>query len=702
MRFTLLAASLLVACAEPSEPIGATSAAATTIWDLTDQGSWEGRHYFELWGSFPGSDYFMRVVCNGVEVPSRREYHAAGQINVSIPEPPRDSSCSFFVGHAIPGGVELVPEGLVPRLVRRAPLDVVGVNDQGVYQGKRYFELYGKLDGANQTVDVTCNGVPKPTTISWPGTGQPGNYQINIAISQFPSADWTCDVVVHGGFGVMGQASAPFHFEAALPHAMPDFLGVYHWGNNEVWPGQSQIGVGAEHVREAGFQHIRVVLTPRVRGELVQGNRASLPYQFDRDAFRCSDGKRFLACAALSPEYDAVLADPAFRTVILTAYDSVANGDGGWSAGFVDLAFMVDLDNRTAMTEEYRQLGYELQKRHAGSGKTFVISNWEADNSVYCGGVYGWSTNANNVRATCPSSQVWRQASAMKLWFELRRDAIRAGVAAAERDGFHGVTVADGIEFSSYTLDIADGPRVLDYIVTGVKPSFALYSSYDTINRLLNGATQDQVTKELRAIKQKLALWSPGTRLVVGEAGYNVDTDARQVPTTVTMARAIHAADIWPATLWVGYDSMPACDAASGVCRSIVDGFFHADGGERWILKNLRNALSGLSALPRLRIDQVQATPPAGDQAILRLWGHFPGGESSSYRYHVRLTCNGQVLDVEPTVTTQSLSFLQASVARPATPGTRRCKAAVYRVGASTRNDDFTQSNLSAEVSWTW
>src|SRR6185436_10100099 len=101
-----LTSGLLLSCAPPDDPqegaldedLGANELAVTSIGAVTDQGSWEGRHYFELWGSFPSTSYYPRVVCNGVEVTSRREYHGPerGQINVSIPEQVRGTRCSFW------------------------------------------------------------------------------------------------------------------------------------------------------------------------------------------------------------------------------------------------------------------------------------------------------------------------------------------------------------------------------------------------------------------------------------------------------------------------------------------------------------------------------------------------------------------------------------------------------------------------------
>jgi hypothetical protein len=166
LRLFAAAAGVLLAygAAPGHADLAASAKALTTIHAVTDQGSTLGRHYFELWGNFPSSSYFGRVVCNGVEVPSRREYHGPerGQINISIPEQPRGTRCSFYVG----GKFESTPTGLPPVLLRDPPIDVVGVIDQGWANGKRYFELYGRLEAANPSAQVTCNGVALPTQVS--------------------------------------------------------------------------------------------------------------------------------------------------------------------------------------------------------------------------------------------------------------------------------------------------------------------------------------------------------------------------------------------------------------------------------------------------------------------------------------------------------------------------------------------------------
>src|SRR5215471_18325504 len=68
---------------------------AIAIGAINDRGNSAGRHYFELYGNFPGSTYGARLFCNGVEVPSKREYQSANQINLSIAELPSNTSCSF-------------------------------------------------------------------------------------------------------------------------------------------------------------------------------------------------------------------------------------------------------------------------------------------------------------------------------------------------------------------------------------------------------------------------------------------------------------------------------------------------------------------------------------------------------------------------------------------------------------------------------
>lgn len=690
-------------------PMCAFALSAPTLTSLVDQGSSAGRHYFELWGSFPGDRYIARVVCNGAEVPSRREYHAPGkdQINVSIEDQRSDTSCSIMVQGRTGDSVE-PSNALPPRVLRAPPLEITGIRDQGVTQGKRYFELYGKLNGQNQSVAAACNGKTLPTRVSWPGTGRPDNFQINIAVSNYPAAPTACDLTVRGQVAGRAQASPVFHYEGDVaPELLPSFLGIYFWGGYQVPPGRNQIGLGAADLLLSGFSTLRLIMTPRVRGEAIQGNGRSLPYGFPEDSFRCPD-KTFLACAAASEEYRSAIGNAQAKTVILTAYDAATSGDTGWNDGYMRPEHLYE--HRAAIVEEYRSLTLELHRQYANTGKTFIISNWEADNHVYCGSPGAWSKEPGKRLPDCATAEkVKDRLAAIGAWFQLREIGIRGGVEDARAQNLTGVTVADGVEFNAYEMGRPEPGNVLSYVIPRVRPAWALYSSYETINKLRGGGGVSKVSGDLRLIKRHLAENSPGTQLIIGEAGFRATEGAsNQVRFTVDAVRAIYDVDIPTAILWAAYDSTPQCDPGRGVCDNTwFDGFVHRDGRERWNLKNLRGAVGSWPERPRLRLDRATAEVTNDGKLTAVLNGTFPGGDRPDlYRYQAKAICDGNTVPGTPQIPLQSPTVIVAKVTPwptcSAGPCRVSCRFVVHHVGAWPRPDDYTQSTLSSPVEVSW
>ncbi len=672
---------------------------------LVDQGSHQGRHYFELWGTFPGDRYFARVVCNGVEITSRREYHAPtkNQINVSFEEQRTGATCSVIVTGRV-GDSYQGSNALAPRLLRAPPLEITGIRDQGLAHGKRYFELYGTLNGHNQSVATVCNGKTLPTTVSWPGTGRPDNYQINIALSNYPTGPTACDLSVRGRVAGRDQTSPAFHYEGDIaPELLPSFLGIYFWGGYKVPPDKNQIGLGAADLHLSGFSTLRLIMTPRVRGELIQGNGLSLPYGFREDAFRCAD-KPFLACAAASEQYRSAMGNAQARTVVLTVYDAVTSGDTGWNDFFLNPEQLYR--NQPAIIEEYRALTVELHRQYANTGKTFILSNWEADNHVFCGNPGDWTRHPGNRRAECSTPEKVRdRLLAIATWFKLRQLGIRRGVRDALAQGLTGVTVSDAIEFNAYQMARDVPGNVLSYVIPYVRPEWALYSSYETINKL-RGGSESTVSNELRMIKRHLVEQSPGTQLAIGEMGFRASEGSggsNQVPFTVRAARAVYDADIQTAILWVAYDSSPQCDPKSGKCESYGDGFVHRDGRERWIMKNLRSAVGSWPERPRVRLDRATAVIASDGTLTAVLNGAFPGADRADlFKYEVKAVCDGVTLPETPRILLRSPAVLVTKFrpwrACPTDPCTSSCQFAVHRVGTSPRVDDYTQSMLSTPV----
>jgi hypothetical protein len=341
----------------------------------------------------------------------------------------------------------------------------------------------------------------------------------------------------------------------------------------------------------------------------------------------CPLSVSFLPCAIRYGPYQAAISLAGLKTIALTAYDSASSGATGQDAKYVDLTFWADSANRQAVTQEYKDLTYALYQTQNGSGKTFVIASWEADNQTYCGSFYGYYTDAN-FRATCGSIPSRNDAvAAITQWFLARQAGIRAGRAAAQAAGYNGVTVADGVEFNmnSLTYSYEVGGVVLETalrdVVPAVQPEFVLYSSYDSQFR-------GHMEQDLRQIQSWLAGVTPPSQLAIGEVGFaRHGIDGVDVFRTVETVLAVQRVKLPFAILWEAYDT-------SSVDRVHPYGVLQATGQQRKITRILQPGLTAQSAEIASSPDaQINAANDRGVTVVngvpyryFELYGQFPRG----------------------------------------------------------------------------
>jgi hypothetical protein len=606
----------------------ATDAFDVALRGINDRGNTDGRHYFELYGDFPGSVFSARIFCNGVEVPWRREFVSAKQINVSIFEMAGGTKCSFLLSesgyqiaasvdrgmtsgrhyfelygtfpttvppqqYSMADGVALCSSKQIPAKVewqgplqinvsvegyagpvkcdfslignrhtssifgpitlQAPPVEILGLNDRGTTHSVRYFELYGRFQGSNLEVESICNGLILRTAITYSSPTQ-----VNIALNNFPVGDWVCGLSISGNAMGRKQKSPIFHRSASSQYpAVPNFLGAYYWGGLLSYSGENQILKGVTALRSSGFRTVRLVLSPRVRGDF-QNAVESLPYSIDTT---------------------------------------------GWGQGFMDPSFINS--HADDIRAEYRDLTVALYETQHDTGKRFIIANWETDNTIYCG-AFSYVTNPAS-RSNCLN--IPSRIAGLEKWFEIRKAGIREGRIASENHGLHGVVVEDGIEFNSYQLldKVAPGtPSTLYNIIPNVKPAWASYSSYETINKMMVG-DENAVKSDLAAIEAFLASTAPNTKLMIGEVGYpgsevlsvtdlqgsqyDVQNDGElldknQNDWTVNVLRLLRDANVPIVILWVGASStLREPNLAIGMSEWQYDGVLQIDGQERFLMK---------------------------------------------------------------------------------------------------------------------
>lgn len=197
-----------------------------------------------------------------------------------------------------------------------------------------------------------------------------------------------------------------------------------------------------------------------------------------------------LTSLAERPDYKAILSDPQFSTVIITAYDGVTFGDCA-TKSYLDPNFYTAA-NTQKIEQEYTDFANYLKQFN----KTFIISNWEGDNDAYCNDAYDATSSS------CPGAA--SNLAGLQKWFQARYIGIHASGAG---------NVASAIEFNIVTsLKSKNLPSVLYDVIPNVSADDYLYSSYESIN-----VSADQFSKDIDTIRTKIS--GP---LIIGEVGFQV------------------------------------------------------------------------------------------------------------------------------------------------------------------------------------
>ncbi len=307
-------------------------------------------------------------------------------------------------------------------------------------------------------------------------------------------------------------------------------MGVYIWGKQYYSYGNGPIAGPVSFAASQGFHTVRLAMSPR----------SSMDYGLSGS---CDSGLTLTQMAQES-QFEQAFANPDISTFILTTYDHTTFGDCS-TLKFLNPSFYTTA-NTAAVEQEYKDLTMYLYQTYHGTGKTFILSNWEGDNQLYCDNAYGYATNAA-AKASCDQNyatyydgnqNVGVSIQGMKDWLEARSAGIAAGRAAAAAQGLSGVSVYSAAELNIVRALHDNGYASMLYdVLPGLPLDYVLYSSYESINNANPGQTlaQDIATIENVA----------GTRnVIIGEFGYNqlqvpsstADTYLQQIVSTVQNA----------------------------------------------------------------------------------------------------------------------------------------------------------------------
>ena len=458
-------------------------------------------------------------------------------------------------------------------------------------------------------------------------------------------------------------------------------LGAHHRGGfqPDVLAGNDPVRASIRRVRDTGIAGpIRLVMAPQQRGNVTAN-------VYDVDFSACSESAPLLPCLAALPRFqnafDEVGYGPDVPPIVLTTWDSTSGGATGDDPDcpgteghcFLDEAWMTA--NYAAVRAEYAALAGVLYQTQGGKGgRTFVLINWEGDNSIYCGSSYLFAKGALACPASPDGASVSSRFAAFTSWFHARQDGM-ADARAQYAAKFPDVQVEDGIELNSFSaLTDAGYPSVLHDIIPVLRPVYASYSAWESL-----GAGRFE--QDLDALGANLA--QLGIIGIVGEFGQS-GVDGPKVspvgpPTSFPwlfgeIVRAALRSPVQLLTIWEPYSS-----------ADLTDSVLSGEGVELDSMRLLRAAAAPPAYVPSasFAIGGVTEVAPVGGRRQYVLEGAFPSGAVP----HVRCDSDDELGAV---AASQAESALQVSVADPYPGSNRYC---VFYVSAggdpSTRGDDY-------------
>jgi hypothetical protein len=659
----------MIACAAPPEESSREPASVTiasTIAGVNDRdlgpcpGSWGGScHYYELYSAASGfadpdpARYQYRAIalCDGgvySALPGFSDstaitYQSPGQINVAVRLSSPNPSCWFQLQYsARSGDIDPSPDRTDPDPSYSnvfgpvTKIAVLGAVDLGVSgsPAQQRVQLTGAFPaGGSYTVAVTCDDAPVAAQLA-----ALSSTTAQVALDPRPRPSG-CAVRLRRiapGFDFLSNA-AVVRLGGEVT-ALPSSFAPYYWGGfqppaavtNSLAAGVEQLAGDARRgTTGAGFASVRIRLQPGVR----LGGTDGLGIDPASALAQCpSSLPRFLGCGIQMTEYQRALAKLPIATparpiyVMMTVYDAASVGPffGDWR--ITDAAWMSDPTHQANVRAEYEELAYELYRSQVGTGRTFIVANWESDNQIYCGSMndYAASNGASCPGAAGPTGYF----AAFKIWMQLRKQGIAAGLARATADGYtagssprpaNPAIVADGIEFNSFRIlhdHVPSLPDTLHDIIADVKPAYASYSAWESANA---GTLDD----DLAAIQALLAATTGGaTQLVIGEIGSGYDQPFHFAESL----RAAYRARLPVIALWQAFPT-----SVSGVMRH--------DASETVALRVIRDSLTSYASggvLPPQAIQihgvadrGVDAASPVG--RWFELYGSFPAPAGTSY-----------------------------------------------------------------------
>lgn len=576
------------------------------------------------------------------------QFCSAGQINVAISGDssdywPAGTTCWFALDYR--PSFFLNPGAAAPAFSNTfgpvAPSTIIAIHDEGTSSGSEVVRLDGAFPSALAAASVSCNNSPVAAAIM-----SSSSTQVTIAMSASVTARPTsCEVQVTDTRGAPSGVSNPIAIRlGGAPPPLPINVGAYHWGSylQPDRPATEAMPAAAAQLGAAGLGSVlRLAMGPSHRLTGFDG------FYMDSSLIQssCPLTGQYLPCAVNLAPYQSTFATLPVATpthpvyAILTAYDSAATGPYGRFVDFGIPSRMSDPTEQAAIISEYEDLTFALYQTQQGTGRRFIISNWEenadySDCSGFAGGLVDLTTNC-----TAPGTTAAQQGScAFTQYLILRKTGISRGISDAAALGYttgaNPPSVAMGVEFRAYaTVNTQLACAVPSVAATTLTPSvtdYTLYSSWQSIN----ANTMDEDLAGIKGFLQSRTA-SPHPQLLIGELGdEDITGVGRGAWAMAENVKAAVRAGIPAITMWITSGSQVNFPNGSGL--------LNPDGSDTPTMGILRSALTGYSTTLPATVqingahdvgidDTFWGSPAVGPRRWFELYGNFPttGGSYS-------------------------------------------------------------------------